>query len=170
VTGGNGLRATPHQPVAYSAATSAVSGRQLGSATTPGSTRSRPSKNLDTSAWLRAVIGGPVRGQQLRHVGHGLGADVAGRVREDQVAAGRHCRHHVADQLVRPAAVRNVVQQHHQQHGDGLTEVQLLPCLVQECADVTQVGVQTAGPATRAAGQSYTRAGLAVLVSTAVDH
>jgi hypothetical protein len=122
---------------------SPVPARQRCSWTRPGSSRSRPAKRRLTSAWLRAVSG-------RRHL---LGGDVAGRVREGQVAARRDGLHQPGHQGGRVVLVGDAVQDAEEHDRDRPAEVQDPGGPGQDRGEVAQVGVDVGGRALGAAGQ-----------------
>ena len=85
--------------------------------------------------------------------GHLLGGDVAGGVRQGQVAARRHGLHQPGHQGGRVVLVGDAVQDAEEHDRDRLAEVQDLGGPGQDRVEVAQVGVDVGGRALGVAGQ-----------------
>src|SRR4029077_11119689 len=86
------------------------------------------------------------------HLGHRLGRDVAGRVGDGQVAAGRDGAEQPGHDPPGLLEVGDVVQDGQEHDRDGLAEVQGAARLLEDLVRVPQVGVEVRGDARRAAG------------------
>jgi hypothetical protein len=85
------------------------------------------------------------------HLGHRSGTDVAGGVRDHQVAPRRHPAHQPGDDAARVIGVRDQVQ-HNQEHDrDRLAQVQGGCGTLEYLADVAQIIIQIGSRAARRA-------------------